>query len=546
MNNRETLERRIYFYDTTLRDGNQTPFGHRLSVADKLRLVSVLVKAGIREVEGGWPASNPTDISFFEEVKGVDLGASKLASFGMTGRVGVKPDDDDQLNLLLKSETDLVTVFGKSWMLHVTDVLGTTGLKNLDTIYRTVEYLKKQGRQVYYDAEHFFDGYKENPEYALESLRAARVGGASTIILCDTRGARGPRLIYNATRAVKEDLGENYPLGIHVHNDRGQGLWNTLEGVRAGVEQIQGVINLGGERAGNVDLLQVANIDTGEDFDPIEELGFLPVLDFDKRKSVWLSREVARITGRPVPNNYPHTGRMVHSDVGGTHADGTRKNFRTNHLYDPKEVGGEYYLINSDQGGGANVIAMAEKHGFPLTKNDPEVALLREAMKDLQDLGDSQAFLILWKNLVGDNEPFSVNRIQLLDDTNLDQPEVAVEMLIDGISYTTKAKGDGPIDAFDKAIRKKLLNIFPELSKVELGVFETPPTYEAGTDVDVTVCGTYKNNGDEWTSVVRGPDIVRASMESITQAYKHYLLRCMNRTSKTWSGKANTLPKEGL
>lgn len=533
MNNREILERKIYFYDTTLRDGNQTPFGHRFSVDNKLYLVPILVKVRIPVIEGGWPASNPTDINFFEEVKGIDLGTSRLAAFGMTGRVGVKPDYDDQLSTLLRSETDLVTIFGKSWMLHVTDVLGTTGLKNIETIFKTVEFLRNQKREVYYDAEHFFDGYKENPEYALETLRAAKVGGASTIILCDTRGGRGPRLIYNATRAVKEALGESYPLGIHVHNDRGQALWNTFEAVHAGVEQVQGVINLGGERSGNVDLLQVANIDTGDDFDPVEELGFIPILDFNRRKTVWLSREVARITGRPVPDNYPHTGRKVHSDVGGTHADGTRKNFRANHLYDPEKVGAKYYLISSDQGGGANIIAMAEKHGFLLTKNDPEVSPLREAMKDLQDLGDSQAFLILWRNLVGDIEPFVVNRIRLIDDTRLDQPEVTVEMMVGDVPYTKTANGDGPVDAFDKAIREVLLNRFPELLKVELGVFETPPTYDVGTDADVTVCGTFKNNGDEWTSIIRGPDIVRASMESITQSYKHYVLKCRMNNSNS-------------
>lgn len=530
MSDIEIPRREIYFYDTTLRDGNQTPSGHRLSVNDKLMLVQVLAKAGMPFIEGGWPASNPTDRKFFKEAKELDLGTSRLAAFGMTGRIGVNPENDDQLSTLLESRTDLVTVFGKSWMLHVREVLGATGLQNVDTILRTVEFLRKEKREVFYDAEHFFDGYREDPEYALETVQAAKAGGASTIILCDTRGARGPRLIYNATRAVK---GEDFPLGIHAHNDRGQALWNTFEAIRAGATQVQGVINPGGERAGNVDLLQVANFDTGDDFDPAVELRFTPILDFDKSQTVWLSRQVSRITGRTVPDNHPHTGRKVHSDTGGTHADGTSKNFRANHLYDPKEIGGKYYLINSDQGGGANIIAIAEKHGFPLIKNDPEVALLRKDMKGLQDLGDAQEFLILWHRLIRSNEPFEVRRIHIDDDTNLPQAKVAVEVMVGEIPYEEASNGNGAVDAFARALRKILLNHYPELSEVQLGVFETPPTYEAGTDVDVTVCGTFSSNGDEWTSIIRGPDILRASMESITQSYKYYVLKNLRNSSKS-------------
>lgn len=527
----EVPVREYMLYDTTGRDGNQTPFGPRLDVDGKLTLVQALAREKIPFIEAGWPGSGPVDNEFFKEAKGLDLGESKLVAFSMTGRVGVSPENDNELNLLLNSGTDLVAVFGKSWMLHVTDALKTTGPKNVETIRRTIEFLTSQKREVHYDAEHFFDGFREDPEYAIETLLAAKAGGASTITLCDTRGNGGSKSIYEATLTVRERLGEDFRLGIHVHNDRGLALPNTLEAMRAGATLIQGVINLGGERAGNVDLIQVVNVDTGDDFDPAVELGFIPVIDFDRSHTQRLSDEVARITGRPVPENYPHTGKKVHSDTGGTHRDGTGKNFRANHIYDPKVVGAKYYIINSDQGGGANVVAMAEKHGFPLTKNDPEVALLREDMKDLQDLGDAQEYLMLYKRCVRGDEPFEVID-RRIDDEWGKPSQVWVKVRVNGDVYEESAQSEGGlINAFDLALRKALSHKYPEVEKVGLVPGGYKNTSQGGRDTSATVTVEFElSDGEEvWNTKIRGKNQQRAGEDALIDGYKYYILQTKSR-----------------
>lgn len=505
---------KITAYDTTLRDGGQTP-GVTLSVDNKLRITQKLDEFGFPYIEGGWPGANDTDSEFFTEAKGLKLKHAQLAAFGMTGRIGVSAQNDDGLDTLLKSEAGILTIFGKSWMLHVREALRTTGLKNLDTIHNTVSHLRNNGRRVFYDAEHFYDGFADNPNYALESLEAAKSAGAEVIILCDTNGGSTPEFVHEATRAVKERFTE-MPLGIHVHNDGGLAVANTLAAIRAGATQVQGTVNGAGERTGNVDFcvfLPTAKYKYGADAG----------LDLTGLKD--LSGFVELENGLIVPPNTPYVGENAFRHKGGVHVSAMRRHPEAYQHIDPKLVGSQTSYEHSDQGGGANALEMARKHGFELSSNDPEYSLVVDAMKQLRNLGDAQEFLTLCRILRRQADPFDVLEGSQVINSRGSNPVASVRVRVNGDSYQETAVGNGPINAFDHALRKALTEKYPEVEDIRLLHYKVPDTQRIGTEAEVSVHTTFGIDGQRWTSIARGTNQQETGENALVDGYKYYILK---------------------
>lgn len=515
-------ENRIEIYDTTLRDGAQTP-GVDLTVGKKIRIAQKLSEVGIPYIEGGWPGANPTDVDFFKQVKDVDLGSSKLVAFGMTSRVGVRAEEDDGLQTLLASDTGVLTIFGKSWMLHVKEVLRTSSQKNLNSIHDSVYFLRSQGRRVFYDAEHFFDGYKDNPEYALACVEAAKEAGAEIVILCDTNGGSRHDDIYNVTRLVKERLGEDFPLGIHVHNDAGLANINTIQAIRAGAVQVQVTVNGAGERTGNVDLCE---------FVPTAQLKYGIETGFPLENLVELSRFVELENGLAVPVNKPYVGENAFRHKGGVHVSAVRRIPRAYEHIQPDLVGAGTSFEHSDQGGGANVEEMAEKHSFEISKNEPLFRVLVDEMKKIKVLGDAQEFLLLHGVINGGADPFEVEDT-LIVMTMGKEPVASVKVRIGGVEGGTKlesADGDGPINAFDLALRKTLAGSFDEINDVQLLDYAVDiPKGERGTSAEIVVTIHFGSDGQRWTSRRRGTNQDEVAQNALVDGYKYYILSNVNK-----------------
>jgi 2-isopropylmalate synthase (EC 2.3.3.13) len=333
------MEKKVLIYDTTLRDGTQAE-GVSVSVEDKLRIAEKLADFGVHYIEGGWPGSNPKDMAFFKEAKKLNLKNTKLTAFGSTRRASLKVEEDPQIQDLIKAETPAITIFGKSWDLHVTEALKTTLEKNLEMIYDSIVYLKKYTNEVIFDAEHFFDGFKENPEYAIKVLKTAQEAGADYLILCDTNGGSLPTDIEKAFKAVK-DAGIAAKLGIHAHNDSDTAVWNSIVAVLNGAVQIHGTINGIGERCGNANLCSIIpNL--------MLKLGYEAIPRENLRRLKEISNFVSDIVNMPVPKNMPYVGDSAFAHKGGVHASAVLKNPRSYEHILPEEVGNRRKVLVSD------------------------------------------------------------------------------------------------------------------------------------------------------------------------------------------------------
>jgi len=505
---------KIIPYDTTLRDGAQDPRA-RLSVAKKLAIARRLDEWGMPYIEGGWPGANEIDTKFFQEARGV-LQNSQLIAFGMTARIGVRPENDDGLNMLLKSETRVVTLVGKTWLQNVKRTLRTEGLPNLETIQRSVEFLTKESREVFFDAEHWFDGFAQDPQYAMEALEAAQAGGARVLALCDTRGSCIPEFIYKATRLAKKRF-PDMQLGIHAHNDGGLAVINTINAVKAGAMQVQGTINGVGERTGNVDLCVVL---------PTAEFKYGLNSGLDMQQVFDVAHFVARQNEIPVPDNNPYTGINAFRHKAGLHASGQQRDDEAYQHINPASVGNSTSFVQSEQGGSTNVEIMAKKHGFELNRNDPAFILLVQEMKKLKVLGDAQEFLLLHKFLGSGVEPFDVLDGSRVIDTRGLTPEAHVRVRVNGDTHEETTLGDGPINAFDLALKKALSQKYPQINNIEIDDYTvTLPQGESGSAAEVEVYVRLKANEDTWTSTVRGTDQQRTGEDALIQGYNYYLLK---------------------
>ena len=457
----------VFIYDTTLRDGTQGE-GFQLSGLDKLRIARRLDEFGIDYIEGGWPGSNPKDVEFFREAKQLGLKHAKLAAFGSTRRANIAVEEDPQVRLLLEAETPVVTIFGKSWEMQVTEVLRTTPEENRAMIRDTVAHLVKHGREVVYDAEHFFDGYKDSPEHALATLEAAAEGGASCLVLCDTNGGTLPSEVMQICLAVKARI-LGTPFGIHTHNDCELGVANAIAAVKAGASQVQGTINGYGERTGNCNLTSVI---------PILQLKMdLPVVPhLDRLRD--LSYFVDDVSNNPHFARAPFVGRTAFAHKGGMHVNAVKKLARSYEHIEPASVGNRQNILVSELSGQDNILIRAEQLGLPLEKGSKAAKAVLKRVKELEHDGYSfeaaggTLELLIRRELGGYAKPFDLTEyhtsFRKYSDSHAPVCEATVKLSVNGTPELTVAEGRGVVNALDLALRKALLPFYPEIANVSL------------------------------------------------------------------------------
>lgn len=513
----------VELYDTTLRDGAQTE-GISYSVQDKLRITEQLDALGVHYVEGGWPGSNPKDAEFFRKARKLKLTSAQLTAFGST-RHSSSAAKDPNLNALLKAETRIVTIFGKSWDLHVRDVLKISLDENLTLIEDSVSYLKRRGRIVFYDAEHFFDGYQENPTYALKTLHAALRGGADTVIFCDTNGGSIPPELCEIIQEVSKNL--NVPLGIHAHNDSDLAVANSLAAIWAGCTQVQGTMNGYGERCGNANLVSLI---------PILKLKMnRDCLPNDKLKELTeVSRYIAEISNMAQRPNQPFVGAAAFAHKGGVHVNAVLKNPRTYEHIEPSVVGNQRKILVSELSGRSSLVFKAKDLSLDLSKETPQAKRLLKMLQRLEHQGyhfeaaEGSLELLLKRRLKQFNPFFRLEGFRIImekRDHRLSS-EATIKLHVNGIPEQTAAEGDGPVNALDNAIRKALKPFYPSLSEMHLTDFKVRVLDEkAGTAAKVRVLIQSQDAHDSWGTVGVSENIIEASWQALVDSIEYKLLK---------------------
>jgi 2-isopropylmalate synthase len=522
----EQWHKDVSIYDTTLRDGEQGEF-ISYSLDDKIRIAQRLDDFGVDYIEGGWPGSNPKAINFFRRMKTIPLKSAKLAAFGSTRRKNTKAAQDSQILLLLESETPVVTIFGKTWDLHVRDALRVTPEENLEMIFDSVSFLKSHGREVIYDAEHFFDGFKSNADYALKTLTAAAEAGADSIVLCDTNGGTMPTEIPAIMREVKLVLGAK-PIGIHAHNDAGMAVANSVVAVYEGASHVQGTINGYGERCGNADLIQVIpNVEL--------KLGRRCLPEGKLRELTVVSHFVAEIANIPPDPRQPYVGQTVFAHKGGVHVSAVRRNPATYEHIDPSLVGNVRRVLVSELSGQSNVQSKLEELGIDVESTSDEVKQIVQQIKELEADGyqfeaAEASFELLVQKARRTYRPF----FELRDFKVINYgkgpfapcpSEAIVRVVVKGKDHHVVADGDGPVNALDRALRKAVGNAYPELRKVHLTDFKVRViNARAGTAAKVRVLIESADGEKTWTTVGVSEDIIEASWQALVDSVEYFLL----------------------
>ena len=515
----------VKIYDTTLRDGTQGE-GISFSVTDKLLIAQRLDQFGVDYIEGGFPGSNPRDISFFAEAKKLKLTHAKLAAFGSTRRAGVRPEADVQLRTLLESEMPVLTIVGKTWLLHVTEILRTTAEENLAMIEDSVRYLVSQGREVIYDAEHFFDGYLDNPEYALRTLDAAARGGASNLTLCETNGGK---LVPEVTRIVAAAVARfgGDKVGVHCHNDSGLGVAVSLAGIDAGATLVQGTMNGYGERVGNANLVTI-----------------LPNLLLKMGRSAHCAPHLAQVRDlslffdelanlRPDPKA-PFVGHSAFAHKGGLHANAAQKVARSYEHIDPALVGNRTRVLVSDMAGRSSLSLKAKEMGLELDEKRPEMKGLIDELKEREFRGyeyeaaDASFKLLVAKSLGQTKTFFEVENYRVIIERHDGQlwSEATVKLKVNGESVHTVAEEAGPIGALDKALRLALEKAYPKLREMSLRDYKVrilESNQGAGSRTRVLI-----ESGDGhqiWGTVGVSENIIDASWEALRESVEFKLMQ---------------------
>jgi 2-isopropylmalate synthase len=516
---------RVEIYDSTLRDGSQAE-GVSFSLEDKLLIAEKLDRIGMHYIEGGWPnPTNPKDMEFFHEVKRLGLSTAKVAAFGSTRRASNRPENDPILRTLLNADTDIVTIFGKSWDLHVREVLRISLEENLRLIEGSVRFLKSEGRMVFYDAEHFFDGYKADPEYALRTILAAENGGADIIVLCETNGGRLPGEVGAICGAVRGRLG--VPFGMHCHNDAGLSAANTVAGVIHGAFQIQGTINGIGERCGNDNLCTtIPNIAL--------KLGIECISAEQLTGLMALSRFVSEIANEAHNHRQPYVGESAFAHKGGAHIDGVLKNSRTFEHVDPELTGNQRRFLLSDQSGGATVYAKLRSIYPDLDKSGQRVrAVLAELKKKEHEGYQYEAapgsFELLAARVIdGYNPPFTLGGFRVITDRRDDGTmvsEATIKLSVGGKEEHTASEGHGPVDALNNALRKALNRFFPSLSSVRLEDYKVRVLgSDEGTEASVRVLIESTDGFDVWGTVGVSENVIEASYIALVDSFSYKLV----------------------
>jgi 2-isopropylmalate synthase len=514
----------IEIYDTTLRDGSQGE-GINFSVMDKVRIAERLDAFGIHFIEGGWPGSNPKDIEFFAHAKRKNFRNARLAAFGSTRRKGISVESDDQVRLLIEADTPVVTIFGKTWLLHVKQVLRATPDENLAMIADTVRYLKDHGRYVIYDAEHGFDGYKDDPEYALATYQAAEHAGADMVVLCDTNGGSLPSEVSRIATEVRSKLVTK--LGIHTHNDMGLGLANALAAVEAGATQVQGTINGYGERTGNCNLTSV-----------------IPTLALKMHKRCMTESaikrlkevsqfvdEIANIRHDP---RQPWVGEAAFAHKGGAHVNAVQKVVHSYEHIDPTRIGNARRVLISDLAGRSNIVMKARELGFKLDNDTPELKEILNRIKKLEHEGyefeaaEGSLALLIRKLLKHEESPFKIEgyHVSIRRDRSIMVCQASVKVLVDGEAEHTIAEGDGPVNALDGALRAALVKFFPQLKKVRLADYKVRIINStAGTGARTRVLIESADGKEEWGTVGVHDNIIEASLQALSDSLEYRLMK---------------------
>ncbi len=514
----------VTIYDTTLRDGTQGT-GISFSVLDKIRVAEKLDAFGVDFIEGGWPGSNPRDVAFFEEAARRTWKHAKIAAFGSTRRGGVAVESDPQVRTLLEAGTPVVTIVGKTWLLHVTEVLGVSADENLDMIADTVAFLKKNGREVFYDAEHFFDSYKDDPEYSIRTVAAAKHAGADLIVLCDTNGGALPDEVGRVTGEVIKSLG--CPVGIHTHNDSGLGVANALAAVAAGACQVQGTVNGYGERVGNCNLTTI--LPTLQ-----VKMGIRVVPDLTRLREV--SRFVDELANVPQDIRAPYVGGAAFTHKGGLHVHAVQKLARSYEHIDPSLVGNAQTILVSDMSGQSNILAKTKELGFEFQKGSPEVAAILRHVKDSEAAGyefeaADASFDLLVRRTLGRHQPLfnlreyhcSFRRAALHGFTTC---EATVKLEVNGVAEYTVDEGDGPVNALDAALRKALRPFYSWIDDLRLTDYKVRIVDGGrGTAARTRVLIVSTDGRSSWGTVGVSDNIIEASWLALVDSFEFFSVK---------------------
>ena len=512
----------IQIYDTTLRDGTQSE-GFNLSANDKVRIAQKLDELGVAFIEGGWPGSNPKDVEFFERAREMQWKNALITAFGSTCRVKGGPEDDANIKALLDSRTPVCTIFGKTWTLHVKEVLLTTLEDNLRIIEQSVAYLKSNGKRVIYDTEHFFDGYKADSSYALETLKAAIRGGAETVVLCDTNGGTLPWEVEAIIRELKPDL--NHPFGIHTHNDSECAAVNSLMGVREGAIQVQGTINGVGERCGNANLVSImADLELKMGYKCLPEGNIKYLYD--------LSHFVAEVANLTPDEHLPFVGKSAFAHKGGVHVAAMRRSAQSYQHVTPESVGNKMRVVVSDLSGRGNLLSKAEENGVEV-EGEEVVGVLTE-IKELESRGfsfeaaEASVTMMLKRQEYGYKPPFELIdffvNVEHRDKRGI-FAEATVKVRVQGEVLHTAAEGNGPVNALDIALRKALTSYYPQISKFHLSDYKVRILdSDHGTEAITRVLIDTRNSTSRWSTVGAGTNIIEASWRALADSMEYGLM----------------------
>jgi len=518
----------VKLFDTTLRDGSQSE-SISFSLEDKLHIAKKLDEFGIHYIEGGWPGSNPKDVLFFKKAKEEIFKQAKIVAFGSTKHAKNKVEEDPNILALLEAETPVVSVFGKTWVFHVEKALRVTRQQNLDMIRESVAFLKANGKEVIFDAEHFFDGYKDDPDYALEALKVAEKAGADVLVLCDTNGGSLTNEIAEIVREVKQNV--SVPLGIHAHNDSGLAVANSLAAVQNGCVHVQGTINGYGERSGNANLCTVIpnlQLKAGYSCVPSENIARITAL----------SHYVSEIANLIHPNNMPFVGKSAFAHKGGIHVSAVMRDSDTYEHIKPEAVGNKRRVLVSDLSGKSNIVFKADELGVDLESDKDKIPEIVQQLKQLEHEGyefeaAEGSLELLIKKLKNEyRNYFTLQGFRILIEKNESdeiRSEATVRMIVNNQVEHTASEGVGPVNALDNALRKALINFYPEIDEMKLSDYKVRViNAKAATSAKVRVLIESSDEKKTWNTVGVSENIIEASWQALTDSISYYLMKKRN------------------
>lgn len=516
---------KIELYDTTLRDGAQSE-GVSFSVPDKLKIAQKLDSLGIHFIEGGWPGTNPKDMEFFKKVKDLKIGNSEIVAFGSTCHANTKAGDDKILKGLLSAGTSCITIFGKSWDLHVKDVLNVSLDENLRMISDSVKFLKSKGKKVFYDAEHFFDGYKNNKDYALKTLKAAEEALADRIILCDTNGGMMTSQVFEIVEEVKAVI--KTPLGIHAHNDAEMAVANSIAAIQAGCIQVHGTINGYGERCGNANLVSIiANLKL--------KLGINCISDITLKELTEAAHFVAEISNMKLQDNQPFVGKSAFAHKAGIHVNAILKNPGTYEHVDPSRVGNHRRLLISELSGKSTILKKAEEMDLGIGKDTEKSKKILKALQDLENKGyhfeaaEASLELLIKRVMKTFKDFFELEDFRVIIEkkkTGKTSTEATVKIKVGKELEHTASLGDGPVNALDSSLRKALKKFYPKLDEMHLTDYKVRVLDEKeGTAAKVRVLIQSQDKTDSWWTIGVSENIIDASWQALVDSIEYKLLK---------------------